>query len=148
MYAFDSVLVNAGRLRNSVTVTAEGAAGSVSVELEDDVEEADAAAENWAKQFQQRGIAEDIPTVSVSLTTEGLSDAATNEVRVPKLLVLSGLAASAGEASRKLTENAVSLNGEKLTTRTITREALGESPVLRLGKRQVRLAFAPAGQTA
>lgn len=44
MYAFDSVLVKAGRLRNSVTVTAEGAAGSVSIELEDDVEEADVAA--------------------------------------------------------------------------------------------------------
>lgn len=44
VYAFDSVLVKAGRLRNSVTVTAEGAAGSVSIELEDDVEEADVAA--------------------------------------------------------------------------------------------------------
>ncbi|RXH58919.1 tyrosine--tRNA ligase [Granulicella sibirica] len=111
-------------------------------------EEADAAAENWSKQFQQRGIAEDIPTVSVALTTEGLSDPTTNEVRVPKLLVLSGLATSAGEATRKITENAVSLNGEKLTTRTITREALGDAPVLRLGKRQVRLSFKPAEHTA
>lgn len=43
VYAVDLVLVNAGRLRNSVTVKAEGAAGSVFVELEDEVEEADAA---------------------------------------------------------------------------------------------------------
>ena len=43
MYAVDLVLVNAGRLRNSVTVKAEGATGSVFVELEDEVEEADAA---------------------------------------------------------------------------------------------------------
>lgn len=49
MYAFDSVLVNAGMLCISVTVTgplvAEGAAASVSVELEEGVEEVEAAAE-------------------------------------------------------------------------------------------------------
>lgn len=48
MYAVDSVLVKAGRLRNSVTVTspsvAEGAAASVSVELEEGMEEVEAAA--------------------------------------------------------------------------------------------------------
>lgn len=51
MYAFDSVLVNAGILWYSVTVTgptgpsvAEGAAASVSVELEEGVGEAEAAA--------------------------------------------------------------------------------------------------------
>ena len=48
MYAVDSVLVNAGMLRNSVTVTgpsvADGAAASASVELGDALEEAEAAA--------------------------------------------------------------------------------------------------------
>ena len=47
MYAVDSVLVNAGRLRNSVTVkgpsVVEGAAASVSVELEEGVREVEAA---------------------------------------------------------------------------------------------------------
>ena len=50
MYAVDSVLVNAGMLRNSVTVTgppapsAEGAAASVSVELGEGVGECEVAA--------------------------------------------------------------------------------------------------------
>ena len=35
-------------------------------------------------------------------------------VKLPKLLVLAGLAASAGEAQRKIAENAVSVNGENM----------------------------------
>jgi tyrosyl-tRNA synthetase len=99
--------------------------------------EADAAAEGWAKMFQQRGVSEDVPVVKVSLEEDGLMQG--EEVRVPKLLVLAGLASSAGEATRKLAENAVSLNGEKIAVRTIGKEAMGESPILRLGKKSVRI---------
>ncbi len=85
-------------------------------------EEADAAAEGWAKMFQQRGVSEDVPVVKVSQAEEGLMAAAADggaaEIRVPKLLVLAGLASSTGEATRKLAENAVSLNGEKISGRT------------------------------
>ncbi len=105
-------------------------------------EEADAAADGWAKMFQQRGVSEDVPVVKVSLAEEGLmstTDGGVSEVRVPKLLVLAGLASSAGEATRKLAENAVSLNGEKISGRTIGRDAMGESPMLRLGKKSVRV---------
>ena len=105
-------------------------------------EEADAAAENWAKMFQQRGVSEDVPVVKVSLAEEGLmalTDGGVVEVRVPKLLVLTGLASSTGEATRKLAENAVSLNGEKIAGRTYGKEALGKSPTLRLGKKSVRV---------
>jgi tyrosyl-tRNA synthetase len=104
-------------------------------------EEADAAAESWAKLFQQRGVSEDVPVVKVALTEEGLMSTLDGvvEVRVPKLLVLVGLASSAGEATRKLAENAVSLNGEKISGRTFRRDAMGESPVLRLGKKSVRV---------
>jgi tyrosyl-tRNA synthetase len=105
-------------------------------------EEADAAAENWAKMFQQRGVSEDVPVVKVSLAEDGLIaviDGGAAEVRVPKLLVLAGLASSTGEATRKLAENAVSLNGEKITGRTHAREAMGASPTLRLGKKSVRV---------
>ncbi len=63
-----------------------------------------AAAEGWAKMFQQRGVSEDVPVVTVSLAEDGLMQG--DEVRVPKLLVLAGLASSAGEATRKLAENA------------------------------------------
>ena len=99
--------------------------------------EAQAAAESWATQFQGKGIADDAPEVSVSLSAEGLlSDVG---VRVPKLLLIAGLAASAGEAQRKLKENAVSVNGEKTAAVTISKEALGDAPTLRLGKRAVRV---------
>ena len=60
-------------------------------------------------------------------------------MRVPKLLVLAGLASSTGEATRKLGENAVSVNGEKFSERTVARKVLGEAPVLRLGKKSVRV---------
>jgi tyrosyl-tRNA synthetase len=110
--------------------------------------EADSAAENWAKQFQQRGIAEDVPEVAISLTTEGLfstdADSGTEPtLRIPKLLQLSGLAASTGEATRKLAENAVSINAEKFTGRTLSHAALGEQPTLRLGKKAVKIRWTP-----
>ncbi len=60
-------------------------------------------------------------------------------MRVPKLLELAGLARSTAEATRKLGENAVSVNGEKFPTGTIGREAMGESSTLRLGKKSVRV---------
>ena len=97
-----------------------------------------AAAESWAKQFQQRGVAEDVPIIEVSAAMDGLvqEDGA---VRLPKLLHAAGLAASAAEATRKLAEHAVSVNGEKFSERVIGRAELGESPVLRLGKKSVRI---------
>jgi tyrosyl-tRNA synthetase len=104
--------------------------------------EADAAAENWATQFQQRAVSEDVPVVQVVRDAEGLVAVESNALRVPKLLQLTGLAASAGEATRKLSENAVSINGAKYIDRTIPMDELGPSPVLRLGKRAVRVQWA------
>jgi tyrosyl-tRNA synthetase len=106
--------------------------------------DAEAAAHNWSTQFQQKGVAEDLPEVEVSILAEGLlssdADSGTEPaIRIPKLLQLAGLAASAGEASRKLAENAVSINGIKFTGKLAPREELGDTPVLRLGKKQVRV---------
>ena len=98
--------------------------------------EADAAAEGWAKMFQQKFVSEDAPVVQVSRAALGEEDGA---LRVAKLLHLAGLASSAGEATRKITENAVTINGEKFTGRVISKNALGAAPVLRLGKRSVRV---------
>ncbi|MDP9038511.1 MAG: tyrosine--tRNA ligase [Acidobacteriota bacterium] len=105
-------------------------------------EAADAAAESWAKQFQQRAVSEDIPVVQASLTDVGLLDQ-DGAVRLPKLLVLAGLASSAGEATRKLAENAVSINGVKSTVRSMACAELGEASVLRLGKKSVRVEWLP-----
>jgi tyrosyl-tRNA synthetase len=118
------------------------------------VQAAEQAAQGWSTQFQQKGVAEDLPVVEISLASDGLmavsaphggvlvptTDASLGtELRVPKLLVLAGLAASAGEAQRKLKENAVSINGTKTSQVMISREALGERPALRLGKRAVQV---------
>jgi tyrosyl-tRNA synthetase len=121
-------------------------------------EDADAAAEGWTKMFQQRGVSEDVPVVKIDLRDEGLlamksangdmliatSDPELGtEIRLAKLLIRAGLVASAGEATRKLAENAVSVNGEKLQAgqvmKVVSREFLGESPTLRLGKKSVRV---------
>jgi len=101
-------------------------------------EAAEAAAESWAKQFQQRAVSEDVPAVQVSLSADGLVDA-DGAVRVPKLLVAAGLAASAGEATRKLGENAVSVDGAKFAEKTLGGAKAGETVALRLGKRSVRV---------
>ncbi|MEO6806351.1 MAG: tyrosine--tRNA ligase [Edaphobacter sp.] len=105
--------------------------------------EADAAAEGWTKMFQQRGVSEDVPVVKVSLNAEGLAGILDrvdgDELKMAKLLVLAGLASSTGEATRKLAENAVSVNGEKFGERSIKRTVLGDSPTLRLGKKSVRV---------
>jgi tyrosyl-tRNA synthetase len=103
--------------------------------------DADAAGENWATQFQQKGVAEDLPEVEISLATDGLTAPDSTDLRIAKLLQVAGLAASGGEATRKLTENAVSINGEKFIGKTMTRQELGESPTLRLGKKAVRVKF-------
>jgi len=102
-------------------------------------EAAEAAAESWATQFQQRAVSEDVPVVRVARDAEGLVALEGSGLRVPKLLQLTGLAASAGEATRKLSENAVSINGAKFADRTIPLDELGANPVLRLGKRAVRV---------
>jgi tyrosyl-tRNA synthetase len=103
--------------------------------------DADAAAENWATQFQQKGVAEDLPEVTITLTEEGLSAPDGAGLRIAKLLQLAGLAASAGEATRKLGENAVSINGDKFNGKTMTQAELSENPILRLGKKAVRVKF-------
>ncbi len=106
-------------------------------------EEAKRADANWAQQFQKGGVAEDLPVVKISHSSEGLikihDSVVGDEYYMPKLLQLAGLAASVGEASRKLAENAVSLNGEKVSERLLPFAKLGDAPALRLGKRAVRI---------
>ncbi len=110
-------------------------------------EAADHAAHTWSTLFQQKGVTEDVPVVTISLTSEGLhappvdGSKAEPQLRVPKLLQLAGLAPSTGEAQRKLKENAVSLNGDKFSGTLIARGKLGDEPVLRLGKRSVKVAW-------
>lgn len=106
-------------------------------------EAAQQAERNWSTEYQQGGVSDDTPLVKIDLAAEGLIVPATEEMgtvlRLAKLLVLSELAGSTAEATRKLRENAVSVNGKKFSGSLFSREALGDAPVLRLGKRSVRV---------
>ena len=69
------------------------------------------ADENWARMFQQKEAAEDLEEVAVAYTDVAGPDG-THQIRLPKLLVQIGLAASGAEANRKIAEKAVKLDGE------------------------------------
>jgi tyrosyl-tRNA synthetase len=57
------------------------------------------------------------------------------QIRLPKLLVHLGLAASNAEAARKIAEKAVKLDGEVAANALIPLPALPARLVVRLGKR-------------
>lgn len=98
---------------------------------------AQAADENWARQFQQKsddveGLEEvRIPYADIA----GLSSNGNIQIRVPKLLLSAGLAQSGAEATRKLAENAVRIDGETISSPTIEVAALPARFTLRVGKR-------------
>jgi tyrosyl-tRNA synthetase len=100
----------------------------------DDASKAD---ENWAQMFQQKGISEDLEEVSIAYADlvgpSGLPGALA--IRLPKLLIALGLAASGAEASRKIAEKAVKLDGEPAMNALIPLEKLPVQITVRLGKR-------------
>jgi len=95
------------------------------------------AEENWARMFQQKETAEDLEEVSLAYADlVGPSGALGGlQIRLPKLLVQLGLAASGAEASRKIAEKAVKLDGEVASNALISIDRLPARLVVRLGKR-------------
>jgi tyrosyl-tRNA synthetase len=94
------------------------------------------ADENWARMFQQKGESEDLEEVDIAFADVTASgEAGALQIRLPKLLVALGLAASGAEANRKLTEKAVKLNGETASSPTINLDTLPARLTVRLGKR-------------
>lgn len=93
--------------------------------------------ENWARMFQQKEIAEDLEEMHIAYADlVGPADApGALQIRVPKLLVQLGLAASGAEASRKLAEKAVKIDGEVITNATLTLTTVPARLVVRLGRR-------------
>ena len=100
-------------------------------------EDAARADENWARMFQQKADSEDLEEVSLTYAdlvgTSGLPGG--YAIRLPKLLTALGLAASGAEASRKIAEKAVRLDGEVASNALIPLEKLPARIVVRLGKR-------------
>ena len=92
------------------------------------------AAENWARMFQQKEAAENLDEVSVAFA-DVAGPEGSRQIRVPKLLVQSGLAVSGAEAGRKIAEKAVRIDGEVVESLLISAGALPARLVVRLGKR-------------
>jgi tyrosyl-tRNA synthetase len=94
---------------------------------------AESAGENWTRMFQQKETAEDLEEVMVAYADVSSADA--NQIRLPKLLVALGLAASGAEANRKIAEKAVRVDGEVVDGAVIQAATLPVRIVVRLGKR-------------
>ena len=94
---------------------------------------ATSADENWARMFQQKETSENLEEVEVALAD--VAGAESNQMRLPKLLTALGLAASGAEATRKIAEKAVKLDGETAAGNIVSVESLPARIVVRLGKR-------------
>ncbi len=95
--------------------------------------DAKAADENWARMFQQKGESEDLEEVAVAHAD--IAGPEPNQIRLSKLLVQMGLAASGAEANRKIAEKAVKLDGEVAANAMVSLSSLPARLVVRLGKR-------------
>jgi len=98
---------------------------------------AEHADENWARMFQQKEAAEDLEEVHIAYADLVNPSCPPGElqIRVSKLLLQLGLAASGAEASRKLAEKAVKIDGEVVTNAAFPVDTLPVRLVVRLGKR-------------
>ncbi len=123
--------------------------------------EAEAAEENWAKQFQKDEVPENLEEVEIEYIIiradeialdpddEGpmqpfgaVSPKEPRPVRIDKLLKESGLAASRSEAIRKIKEKAVRLDGQLIECSPLGPPVAFEVPdsfVLRLGKKMKKV---------
>src|SRR5580692_3964484 len=91
------------------------------------------ASENWARMFQQKETAENLDEAQVAMAD--VAGPESNQIRLPKLLVHLGLAASGTEATRKIAEKAVKLDGETVEGNMVSVSSLPARIVVRLGKR-------------
>ncbi len=91
------------------------------------------ADENWARMFQADEIAENLEEVAVAYAD--VAGPAPNQIRLPKLLTQTGLAASGAEANRKIAEKAVRIDGEVVESPLVAIAALPARLAVRLGKR-------------
>ena len=87
--------------------------------------------------FQQNEVAEDLEQVHIAYADLVSPSCPPGElqIRLPKLLIQTGLAASGAEASRKIAEKAVKIDGEVVTNAAITLDTLPARLTVRLGKR-------------
>jgi tyrosyl-tRNA synthetase len=110
------------RLARTITAGFHGEAG------------AESAAENWARMFQQKGESENLEEVSIAYA-DVAGQPELLQIRLARLLVQLGLAASGTEANRKIAEKAIRIDGELAANPVILVTELPVRMVVRLGKR-------------
>ncbi len=103
------------------------------------------AEENWSKQFQQGGVSDDIEEIGISQAEIAGPEAPTVQdgvngftIRIPALLTHCNLTPSNAEATRKLREGAVKIDGEVHKELILTLPELPATLTLRLGKKAKR----------
>jgi tyrosyl-tRNA synthetase len=97
-----------------------------------EIETANADA-NWARMFQQKEMVEDWEIVPVAYSE--VAGPEPKQIRLPKLLIHMGLAASGAEANRKIAEKAVKVDGQVTAGALIRVSGLPARVLVRLGKR-------------
>ncbi|HLX85743.1 MAG TPA: tyrosine--tRNA ligase [Terriglobales bacterium] len=90
------------------------------------------AGEDWARQFQKDQVPEEVETVPVVFAE--VANREGDGVRLAKVLVKIGFAASTSEADRKIKEGAVSVDGVKASA-PIVKATPGTTLTLRLGRK-------------
>ncbi len=108
-------------------------------------EEAAHAEQNWSRQFQQGGVSDDLEEIGIAQTEIAGPEAHNAQdgipgftLRVPALLVHLGLCPSNSEATRKLREGAVHIEGEVQKDPVYTLAGLPATLTVRLGKKARR----------
>ncbi len=108
-------------------------------------EEAAHAEQNWSKQFQQGGVSDDLEEIGIAQSAIAGPEAHNAQdgipgftLRVPALLVHLGLCPSNSEATRKLREGAVHIEGEVQKDPVYTLAGLPATLTVRLGKKARR----------
>ena len=91
------------------------------------------AGESWARMFQQKETAENLEEVAVAFA-DVAGPEGSRQIRLPKLLVQMGLAASNAEANRKIAEKAVRVEGDVVESLLVA-VSLPARLSVRLGKR-------------
>ncbi len=106
---------------------------------------AQAADENWARQFQKDQVPENVQTVEKSVTkyrtTREFEQPGTITWRLDKLLHDLGLVSSASEGSRKIKEGAVNLNGHDPGTTSMNNELtfFPSELVIKVGRKYLKV---------
>ena len=87
------------------------------------------AAQEFERRFVEKALPSDLVEKTVSISDEGL--------RVTRLIMLCGLAASSTAATRLINQGSVRIDGEKVSNRFLAIDAEREPFVLQVGKRKV-----------